>query len=95
MYGDIEIYHSNIKTLHFLKLCSISVMYFALQLKKNKLLIASIFIIAAQLNIDIPISGLNYSQNAGCAGFFPQLSSHTPSWNAANCTLICDQPAIN
>ena len=69
MYGDIEIYHSNIKTLHFLKLCSISVMYFALQLKKNKLLIASIFIIAAQLNIDIPISGLIYSQNAGCAGF--------------------------
>ena len=65
-----DIYRSTIKTFHFLKkLHSVSTKLFAPQIG-SQATDCFHFFTAAQLNIDIPISGLTLiSTNAECAGF--------------------------
>ena len=59
VYGDIEIYRSNVKTLHFLeKLHSASATHFALLLGNQATDCFLFFPSAAQLHIGMPISDL-------------------------------------
>ena len=70
VYGDTKVYHNSVRTLVFLKkLRSASAMDFALQLGSQATGRYHFFTVA-QLNIDIPISGLiSIFMKSGCAGF--------------------------